>query len=109
MLTVKPDNGNVRFYATARQLIVDWGDGSSPETYTDVTEIAYTYADDNTYTVRILQIGLTTFGDEVSFSESDDGKVNYSYKVDYTPLTGFIQQLHIDACASLKIVSVERK
>jgi hypothetical protein len=68
-------NGNwlgygIGFYATAQQLVVDWGDGSAPETYTDVKNnssnynhggyVGHTYAENNaTYTVHIKEEGLT--------------------------------------------------
>ena len=65
------DPNTLYFGATARQLIVDWGDGSAPETYTNVTIpenenylsssfISHTYpAGSTTYTVQIKGEGLT--------------------------------------------------
>jgi Leucine-rich repeat (LRR) protein len=66
--TAVPDSKDnlIDFYATAQLLIVDWGDGSSPETYADVKvfdpRISHTYAKNNaTYTVRIKGEELTRF------------------------------------------------
>jgi Leucine-rich repeat (LRR) protein len=78
MLTVVPDsyyNYKVEFGITAQQLIIDWGDGSVAETYTNVTaqidehyddfiipNITHTYPGSGTYTVQIKGEGLTDFG-----------------------------------------------
>jgi Leucine-rich repeat (LRR) protein len=80
--TAVPDsyNNEIDFAATARQLVIDWGDGSAPETYTNVDnyfddryslkdnsdEIVHTYAEGNaTYTVHIKEEGLTYFDVDV--------------------------------------------
>jgi Leucine-rich repeat (LRR) protein len=70
-LTVVPrsyDNYKVEFYAIAQQLVIDWGDGSAAETYTNVNwedyedRITHTYTDSGTYTtVQIKGEGLTAF------------------------------------------------
>jgi Leucine-rich repeat (LRR) protein len=74
--TAVPDSyhdNKISFYATAQQLVVDWGDGSEPETYTNVyydnsgsystgDQISHTYAEGSaTYTVHIKEEGLTYF------------------------------------------------
>jgi Leucine-rich repeat (LRR) protein len=57
----------VYYDVNAQFLIVDWGDGSAPETYSSsesswVNEIRHTYANSSTtYTVQIKENGLTSF------------------------------------------------
>jgi Leucine-rich repeat (LRR) protein len=59
----------IYFYAIAQQLVVDWGDGSAPETYTNVYfeiystgyPITHTYTGSTTYTVQLKGEGLTHF------------------------------------------------
>jgi hypothetical protein len=69
-LTVIPVARDVRFYAVAQKLTVSWGDGIT-NYYTNVTQIAHTYGDNNTYTVKIKEEGLTEFGDKMY--KTDDG------------------------------------
>jgi Leucine-rich repeat (LRR) protein len=60
-MTVQPDeSGVMKFYASAQQLVVNWGDGQT-ETFTNVTNsgISHTYAARTTYTVRISETQLT--------------------------------------------------
>jgi Leucine-rich repeat (LRR) protein len=66
----------IKFAATAQQLVIDWGDGSAAETYTDVTapyngghyysNITHTYPDRSTYTIQIKEEGLTVFDCQIS-------------------------------------------
>jgi hypothetical protein len=66
------DDYEIAFPATAQQLVIDWGDGSAAETYTDITaqsdgynnfipNITHTYPGIGTYTVQIKEEGLTLF------------------------------------------------
>jgi hypothetical protein len=65
------DSYEIGFAATAQQLVVDWGDGSAAETYTNVYLgdwdyhdwdcITHTYSGNGTYTVQIKGEGLTVF------------------------------------------------
>jgi Leucine-rich repeat (LRR) protein len=97
-LTVTPDNGNVKIYATAPKLIVDWGDGSKIE-YSNVTEIFHTYSNNNTYTVKIAEEGLTEFGDKLYFDLNGElSSINR--------LAGNIRQINIIGCSGLAIISI---
>lgn len=53
----------IAFTAFAQQLIINWGDGSAPETYPNVAghKIIHTYTDNATYTVQIETERLTSF------------------------------------------------
>jgi Leucine-rich repeat (LRR) protein len=104
VLTVRPDNGQVQFYATAEQLFVDWGDGATA-TLINTTSITHTYVGNATYTVQISTVGLTAFGDGIPHHIDDDGKVVLDDEDDFIPFTGFMQTLQVNACNALKVLS----
>jgi Leucine-rich repeat (LRR) protein len=103
-MTVQPDeSGVMKFYASAQQLVVNWGDGQT-EIFTNVIDsgISHTYAAHKTYTVRISETQLTKLGDRFPCAIED--VLENCYIAAY--MAGDIKQLYIDGCASLKGVIV---
>ncbi|MDR3327526.1 MAG: hypothetical protein LBT04_05290 [Prevotellaceae bacterium] len=102
-LSVTPKYQKVKFFAVATKLIVDWGDGYN-DIFTNVTEIAHTYAEDRSYTVKIIEEGLTEFGDKMDIYICDDGTgvgwENHEY------LIGTIEQITVSSCPALKQLAI---
>jgi Leucine-rich repeat (LRR) protein len=103
------NNYGAEFTATAQQLVVDWGDGSEAETYTNIeydSRISHNYTGSATYTVQIKGEGLTHFG--------CNGFLNYGQALTSLDVSGCatleelecssnqLTSLHVSGCTALK-------
>ncbi|MDR0420507.1 MAG: Ig-like domain-containing protein [Prevotellaceae bacterium] len=99
-MTVKPGSGSeVKIYAVAQSLVVNWGDGNSI-TYSNCTEISHTYADGSiNYNIKIMAQGLTSFGDVV---------YNNNITSDYvsTRMKGEVSAASFNNCPDLTVLAI---
>ncbi|MDR3285980.1 MAG: hypothetical protein LBT27_00880 [Prevotellaceae bacterium] len=83
-LTATPANGEVKLYAKAKKLKVDWGDGKN-NTYTAANaEIKHTYADNKERTIVVKAENLTQFGDKVIADTVNALMVGKIQKINFT-------------------------